>query len=296
MTLENLFTLEKLLYSLLVIAVLMILYYALSKLFFHIVCPASFYYRDRSECAKKTFYNAQGGEASYMKEPFDNVYYLKSDESNPSRADKKLFINFLGNSDCTYNIERNFRTDIQDQWKKHDHIWINYPTSISNMKDMVNHGESVIKHFINTLGYKPENITIIGYSLGGGVATEVMDRFSDTFKMNNQKFNAFYNINSFSKLSNVIKNILSVFRYIFYFEIKKNELDSTKICKPEFPVSNIIVLSNDNDKVIPKKASLNQFINEDKSKKNNIEQKQFLGSEYNHCTHIEELRDFIAKG
>ena len=58
MTLENLFTLEKLLYSLLVIAVLMILYYALSKLFFHIVCPASFYYRDRSECAKKTFYNA----------------------------------------------------------------------------------------------------------------------------------------------------------------------------------------------------------------------------------------------
>ena len=48
--------------------------------------------------------------------------------------------------------------------------------------------------------------------------------------------------------------------------------------------------------MIPKKASLNQFINEDKSKKNNIEQKQFLGSEYNHCTHIEELRDFIAKG
>ncbi len=122
--------------------------------------------------------------------------------------DQKYTIYFKGQAEFYENNFERLEKDAKDF--QHVSIGFNYrgageSTGIArSMDDLVADGIAQVQRLLDK-GVKPENITLSGWSLGGGVATLVAKHFHDKFRDEgkNQNINLFAD-RTFSSLTNVV--------------------------------------------------------------------------------------------
>lgn len=189
-----------------------------------------------------------------------------SNRGSKKNKDKKVMVFFPGNGwDIENKLEFMNEIVTDEENKFDDIIIINYPSYAISLDGVVKGPEDILKNLIRD-GYKPENIDIVGFSIGGGVSLEVLNKFKDNGVLKDgEKFGSVLNINSFSKLSKVLphseveKSKRGPLSKLSSTIFKGFNMDAAKILKDKnLPVSNKVVISAKGDKMIDKYASMSK--------------------------------------
>lgn len=125
-------------------------------------------------------------------------------------GERKLVISFTGNAiDARTNtllfLEK--QNELRSQAKpiyQNDFLSVDWPAYATTSDQLVDAGVSAVIRAIKA-GYKTENITIVGHSLGGAVSAKVLEKMKDYPEvMQGQKFAGYVNHRSFSKIGDII--------------------------------------------------------------------------------------------
>jgi hypothetical protein len=196
-------------------------------------------------------------------------YVLYEKNTNTDKKDQKIIVVFPGNGFSLSSILSGFENGrYLEKYAPYDNIMlINYPSHAFSQKKVIDYGYNAIKDLINT-GYKPENIDVIGHSIGGAVSANVLQKL---VKEDGVKVGNYVNINSFSKISKVLpfapesmqegkaRKALSVLSSAVFAGF---ELNAEKILndKENSIAENMTVISAKGDEVIDEYASLSRKV------------------------------------
>jgi hypothetical protein len=194
-------------------------------------------------------------------------YVLYEENPKKKRKNQKVLVVFSGNGISMHDILLNLEHALEN-YKEYDNVmFINYPANAFSEKKVIDYGYNAIKDLINT-GYKPENIDVIGHSIGGAVSANVLQKL---VKEDGVKVGNYVNINSFSKISKVLpfapesmqegkaRKALSVLSSAVFAGF---ELNAEKILndKENSIAENMTVISAKGDEVIDEYASLSRKV------------------------------------
>lgn len=190
------------------------------------------------------------------------MVFAKNQNIDNDITEKKLVINFGGNGETMLGRLDDLSriSDISS-----DIIFISYPKGATYSQELVDGGVSAVLRAINA-GYKPENITIAGHSLGGAVSALVLQEMKNHLNQE-QKFACYINHRSFKDLGafvaahakssqdgwlrKAINGIAWAFRV---------QLDAESAIKSGLPVEKIVAYYDEQDGVIKPAASIGKAI------------------------------------
>jgi hypothetical protein len=118
------------------------------------------------------------------------IFFSGNGQTALSSLDGLVRLHSMGNNNITNDV-----------------LFVDWPKGAKSSKELVNSGLQAVFRAISA-GYKPENITISGFSLGGAVAAEVLKE-SKKYLEPNEKFHAYVNHRSFSDLESVVAGWIS---------------------------------------------------------------------------------------
>jgi hypothetical protein len=128
-----------------------------------------------------------------------SMVFAKNQNIDNDITEKKLVINFGGNGEPMLH-RLDYLSRISDI--SSDIIFVSYPKGATSSQELVESGVSAVRRAINA-GYKLENITIAGHSLGGAVGALVLQEMKNHLNQE-QKFACYINHRSFKDLGAVI--------------------------------------------------------------------------------------------
>lgn len=195
-----------------------------------------------------------------------------NNDQEQDNGKRKISILFAGNGNnwTPEEVEPKIR-------RGRDIATVYHPIGAASAEAEIECGETLIKKLISD-GYKPENIEIMGYSLGGGISAQVLNRFRfNGVLKEGEAFESYVNHKSFSYLSYAAT--FMIFAKPFYgyssgnggdYNIKNYKVIkfvSTVISKTldffgwetpteevlqkrDLPVKKIIILTDQNDEVL----------------------------------------------
>ena len=193
-------------------------------------------------------------QANLQYQIFDNYLFISKNNNTLSNENQKLLILFPGNN-WTYQKKCELLIAKFNEKKWFDDYKIaifNYPHDPEEMSNVIDLGAAMVQGFLDNK-YKPENISFLGHSLGGGASTLVASRFIGKLPKG-QQFQALINYKSFSKLSDVPIVLMEIIIKTFFdkWDLKTDE----QFFKNSLPFIKKYIIYAEHDKEIPLNASL----------------------------------------
>lgn len=175
--------------------------------------------------------------------------------------DRKLAINFGGN--CELILDR--VNQLNTLKSTNDIIFVEYPKGATYSQELVDGGVSAVLRAIKA-GYKPENITIAGHSLGGAVSALVLKEMKNHLK-EGEKFAEYINHRSFKDLGAFVAAHAETDQYgwlrksiNFIAWAFRVQLDAEEAIKSGLPVNKITAHYDERDDLIKPAASIGKAI------------------------------------
>jgi hypothetical protein len=169
---------------------------------------------------------------------------------------RKLVISFGGNAMNARDMIFGFLQSNANNSRRHkvcDFLAVDWPAYATTSEQLVNAGVSAVVRAIKA-GYKPENISIAGHSLGGAVSAKVLEKmkqYPDIMK--NQKFAGYVNHRSFTKLGDVKGgSFVNLIARIFSVQLDAE----SALQQDNLPVSQMKFYADNKDTVIKTEASI----------------------------------------
>jgi hypothetical protein len=211
-------------------------------------------------------------KASEIKHNNDNdslVFVSPNSYLEEQISNRQLIIYATGNvingNDFVNNIQ-------EHELQNSDLVALNYPNKINSSRDVINYYKAAINSLIES-GYKPENITLKGHSMGAGLLSVAL---SEINLKSGQKFAAFDNYYGFTnpaesqlnKPGFVNKILLFIANNLFKatdFDINVKKVFD----KAQLPVNKITLYRASNDNTILKDGLIATYVDNKNNNKNN---------------------------
>ena len=242
------------------------------------ICPMSRFYEEitQSDSEVKMKFNVdqetlENGEIGTFKLKAINYTISDNDKCRMVLAwnqgqseevkDRKLVINFGGNGQPI--LGRIYK--LENLKSNSDIIFVEYPKGATYSQELVDGGVSAVLRAINA-GYKPENITIAGHSLGGAVGALVLRKMKHHLQQE-QKFAEYINHRSFKDLGAFVaaqaetsqdgwlRKTINLIAWAF-----RVQLDAEEAIKSGLPVNKITAHYDEKDEIIKPAASIGKAI------------------------------------
>ena len=241
---------------------------------------------------EKIFKSLEKNKTNFLKEKFNisekiaknliikKNYVLYEKDPNQKKENQKTLVVFPGNGFSLSSILSGFKNGrYLEKYKPYDNIMlINYPSHAYSQNKVINYGYDAIKDLI-VRGYNPENIDILGRSIGGGVSAQVLRKLKKEDDIN---VGNYVNFNSFSKINRVLpfapkflkegflRKIISTLSSLLFLGFSLNAAEAIND-QGNFAAQNTTVIRTKGDEIIDPYASLSRkIINEKVSKIENI--------------------------
>ena len=188
-------------------------------------------------------------------------YYLaKVNENRTEINNRKLIIIFPGRN---FSLTRFKKIKYLEKIYQPNHVYdydcavLIYPIKAKDLSMLSQSCERALSHLIEEQQYKPENIFIMGWCLGGYFANETLAYYNRIHLKSELRFGCFINNKSFSDMNHFLYFIMPKYcRFIlnFYpvkFYLKKWDSDSSKSLESFQNIFNLlVVIYSDSDNII----------------------------------------------
>lgn len=219
------------------------------------------------------------------------IFAYNKTQQSTNINEKNLVIHFEGCMGTPQWTIRNLR-DIDEAGKSvkinNDILVVNWPKGAKTSEELVNAGlEALLR--ARQAGYKAENITISGYSLGGAVAAEVLKK-AKKYLREDEKFRAYINHRSFTNLGEVIANHITSSKLNWLFSALINgllnflglNLDAKSAVRSVLPVEKMTFYYTPQDEIIKEKSLIAIAVKEDISITGSIKNEVKIDGGNNH--------------